>query len=136
MEVNVKREAAVHYSASGGKHTIHIDGAEKFGGTDAGMRPMELFLSALASCSAMDVTEILEESGHQVDSLTIAIRGNRAPTPPAFFTDINLVYTASGSMSRDELKVACRTALEERCSVREMIRGNVDVTFDVGFIDS
>lgn len=130
MRVQIRREGAVHYVATAGSHMVHLDGAPKFGGVNAGMRPMELFLSSLASCSAMDVTEILEDAGHQIESLTIDISGERAPTPPAFFTSITLVYRAKGTMSPDELSQACHVALEERCSVREMIRGNVDVTFE------
>lgn len=129
MNVHLNRVGAVHYAASAGNHTVHMDGAEKFGGRDAGMRPMELFLSALASCSAMDVTEILEEAGRHVESLEVDISGERAKTAPAYFTDIEVIYTAKGSMSPEELHSACESALEERCSVREMIRGNVNVTF-------
>lgn len=128
MKVAVTRVNAVHYKGSAGNHTVDMDGAEKFGGTDAGMRPMELFLSALASCSAMDVTEILEEAGHVVDSLVIETEGQRATTSPAYFTDIALLYRARGTMSQEELSAACEVALESRCSVREMIRGNVTVT--------
>ncbi len=130
MKVDIKREGAVHYSATAGNHTVHMDGAEKFGGTDAGMRPMELFLSALASCSAMDVTEIIEEAGNNVDSLTVEVSGERAQTAPSFFTDITLIYRAKGSMSQEALTSACAVALDERCSVREMIRGNVNVSFE------
>lgn len=129
MKVELTRQGAVHYAATAGNHTVHMDGAEKFGGTDAGMRPMELFLSALAGCSAMDVTEILEEAGHKLKSLKVDISGERAPTLPAFFTEITLIYRAKGSMSHEELTAACSVALEERCSVREMIRGNVNVEF-------
>jgi len=130
MKVSLKREGRVNYSATAGNHTVKIDGAEKFGGVDAGMRPMELFLSALASCSAMDVTEILEEQGHNVQSLIIDVSGERAVTPPAFFTNITLSYIAKGTMSYKELQSACSIALTERCSIHEMIRGNVNVSFE------
>lgn len=130
MRVVLKREGPVQYAATAGNHTVHLDGAQKFGGTDAGMRPMEMFLATLASCSAMDVTEILEEDGHKIDSFSVDVSGERAATTPALFTHITLIYRAKGDMSLKEFTTACYVALEERCSIREMIRGNVRITFE------
>ena len=40
-------------------HWITMDGPEEFGGSNAGIRPKELLLLALAGCTASDVVSIL-----------------------------------------------------------------------------
>ena len=42
-------------------HWITMDGPEKFGGSDAGVRPKELLLLSLAGCTGSDVASVVPE---------------------------------------------------------------------------
>ena len=55
-----------------GMPTVRIDGTRK-----TGPGPVDMLLSALATCSAMDVVSILAKRRMPVSSLDIDVRGER-----------------------------------------------------------
>ena len=58
MNISLRQVGACAFQVDDGRgHAFVIDGPAKLGGTDAGPRPMEMFLAALASCSAVDVVD-------------------------------------------------------------------------------
>lgn len=59
------------------KVTVHTDAAEDIGGSNAGVRPMELLLMGLASCSAIDVALILKKQRQDVRDFRISVEGER-----------------------------------------------------------
>ena len=62
MKVELKRlNDAVHFEASGAEDVkVHVDGSEAIGGQGLGVRPMELVLMALGSCSSFDLLSIIK----------------------------------------------------------------------------
>ena len=48
-------------------HWITIDGPEDFGGCNAGIRPKELVLIALAGCTSSDIVSILKKKKVDLD---------------------------------------------------------------------
>ena len=72
MHVRLEQVGTVAFEAtadSGGK--LVVDGAPDIGGEGRGMRPMELLLSAVASCSLMDVMHILRKQKEPIEHLTV-----------------------------------------------------------------
>jgi len=115
-------------AGSGGK--LVVDGSPEIGGEGRGMRPMELLLSAVASCSAMDVVHILVNKQKQpLEHLRIEIEGERPNTTPAPFTRMKLVFIAKGDVDENKLERAVSLAVEKYCSVRETL-GGVEVTWE------
>ena len=112
---------------SGGK--LVVDGAPAIGGTGAGMRPMELLLSSVASCSAMDVLHILRKQKEPLEHLTIDIEGVRPDATLAPFTRMNLVFIARGNVNPQKLERAVSLAVEKYCSARATL-GGVEVTWE------
>ena len=63
MKIELKRvNDASHYEATAPSSSVkvNIDGPESIGGEGKGVRPMELVLIALGSCSVFDLNEILK----------------------------------------------------------------------------
>ena len=118
--------AAFEATASGGGSLI-IDGAPEIGGEGRGMRPMEVLLAALASCSAMDVLHILRKQREPLERLQIDIEGVRADATPAPFTRATLVFTAHGAVDRHKLERAVGLAVDKYCSVRASLAAEVEV---------
>lgn len=114
-------------AASGGK--LIVDGAPDIGGEDRGMRPMELLLSALASCSAMDVVHILRKQRQDLQHLSIKIEGERADATPAPYRRINLVFQARGAVDDHKLQRAVQLAVEKYCSVGVSLDPEIEVTW-------
>ena len=93
------------------------------------MRPTELLLSALASCSAMDVVNILRKQRQPLEKLSIRIDGERADAVPAPFVKIELKFFAEGAVDDHKLQRAVQLAVEKYCSVRVTLDPKVEITW-------
>ncbi len=83
------------YSSNG--YTIPLDSAQSHGGHDAGSSPMELMLTALAGCTAMDVISILRKKQQSVHGFEVEVEGVRAEEHPRVYTEIWVKFTVTGS---------------------------------------
>lgn len=132
MSVTLSRLSGQSYevkNAAGA--SARIDGPPKLGGTDAGMRPMEMVLAALASCSAVDIVMILEQQKEPLDGLDIEVTGTRADAVPAVFTDIHLRVRMTGGVSERKAERAVKLSAEKYCSVARMLEPGVRITHEL-----
>ena len=131
MKVTLERIGHAAFEAtagSGGK--LVVDGSPDIGGEGRGMRPMELLLSAVASCAAMDVVHILvNKQKEPLEHLRIEIEGERPDATPAPFTRMKLVFIAQGDVNDAKLQRAVSLAVEKYCSARATL-GGVEVTWE------
>ena len=99
-----------------------------------GIKPSDLLLISLASCSAYDVVAILGRQRQKLTDLYIEIESSQQPEPPYAFTDIHLNYIVEGE-GLDTNKVAHAIDLSENkyCSVAATIRGvtKLSHTFEI-----
>jgi len=129
MKITLRRASAVRFDAADERgHSFVLDGPEKMGGVDAGMRPMELFLVSLAGCAAMDVVHILTRQREPLEDLSIHVEGTRADAVPAVYERIHLRFDATGEVLRKKLDRAVALSVDKYCSVRSMLRDEVVVT--------
>ncbi|TVR58997.1 MAG: OsmC family peroxiredoxin [Spirochaetaceae bacterium] len=130
MRVTLERvNDAVHFRATNEQGVLFdIDGSPEIGGTDAGFRPMQLVLAAVASCSAMDVVTILKKQRQRVDDVRIEATGARAEgVYPAPFLEIQLDYHVVGDVDPEKARKAVELGVDKYCSVAEMLRPGVKV---------
>jgi putative redox protein len=114
---------------SGGK--LVVDGAPEVGGEGRGMRPMELLLSSVASCSAMDVLHILRKQREPIEGLAVEIEGARPDATPSPFLRMKMVFLARGNGLDDhKLQRAVSLAVEKYCSARATLSAGVEVTWE------
>ena len=134
MQVSLKRISGSKFEAVNeeGNGTV-LDGPEIVGGVKAGVRPMEMVLMGLAGCAGVDVLLILQKGKHRVDTLDIQVDGTRADAVPAVFTDIHIVFEASGDFTEKQLARAADLSLEKYCSVATMLRPGVSITHETKF---
>ncbi len=131
MQVRLERIGTAAFEAtsdSGGK--LIVDGTPAIGGEGRGMRPMELLLSALASCSAMDVVAILNKQKEPLTTLTIEVVGTRADATPAPFTAVKLVFTANVGIDEHKYQRAVKLSVEKYCSVGATLDPAVTIAWD------
>ncbi len=92
--------------------------------------PMDLVLSAVASCSAVDVVQMLKKRRKTVTALRIETEGERNDTPPKYFKTININFIlTSPDTTEDELFKLVKLAVEKYCSVASSLDGNVSIGF-------
>ena len=121
--------AAFRADADGGGSLI-VDGSPDIGGEGQGMRPTEVLLAALASCSAMDVVHILRKQRQGLQQLSIAIEGERADAVPAPFKKVKMVFEAQGEVDDHKLQRAVQLAVEKYCSVRASMDPAIEITWE------
>lgn len=130
MQVRLEQIGAAAFQATAGSGgTLVVDGSPEIGGEGRGMRPMELLLSAVASCSAMDVVNVLRKQREPLEHLRVEIEGERASAVPSPFTRMKLVFVARGNVDEHKLERAVSLAVEKYCSARATL-GGVEVTWE------
>ncbi len=135
MHVRLERIGTAAFQATAGSGgSLVIDGAPEIGGEGRGMRPMEALLSALASCSAMDVVHILNRQREPLETLSIEVIGTRADATPAPFTAIKLLFTANVGISDPKFQRAVKLSVEKYCSVSATLDPAVAVTWEARLV--
>ena len=127
-----------------GTATVRWIGGKKFVGTDStnhsvvistadegiGMKPSELLLVSLASCSAVDVVEILTKKRMPISSMEISASGEQDSDPPWAYRKIHLNYCLRGKGLTDKaVEQAIQLSEENYCSVAATVRGVAEITF-------
>ncbi len=136
MKVEIKRvNNAVHYEATAPSSAVKvsIDGSPAIGGQELGVRPMELVLMALGSCSVLDLMSILEKQRQEVTDVSIEVTGNRREAIPNIFTDIHIKFTLSGTnINLEKAEKAAELAVKKYCSVHDMlVAGGIEITYEL-----
>ena len=104
-------------SRLGSQHTIRIDAD-----ATTGPGPVDTLLSSLASCTAVDVVDILAKRRTPVEGLTIDVHGERATTTPARLTRVVLAYRMRGAgIEHAHALRAIELAVTKYCSVRDSL---------------
>ena len=93
------------------------------------MKPSELLLVALASCTAVDVVEILHKKRLGLEALEISAEAEQEIDPPWTFRKIHLIYRLKGEKLNDrDVAQAIELSEEKYCSVASTLRGVAEIT--------
>lgn len=110
-------------------HWIAMDGPADFGGSDAGIRPKELVLLALAGCTSSDVVAILHKKRVTIDSFEVNVTADQADEHPQVYRTIHLEFVLRGDDIRPaDVERAIELSETKYCSVNAMLRGSVRIT--------
>lgn len=135
MKIELNRvNQASHYegSAPSSPVKVHIDGPADIGGEEKGVRPMELVLMALGSCSVFDFVSILEKQRQTVDQVSVEVEGQRREESPRVFTSIHVVFKLKGEIHSEKAEKAAELAIKKYCSVHDMlVAGGIEITYEV-----
>jgi putative redox protein len=106
-----------------GGATIHVDGR---GAT--GPSPVDALLIALASCTGIDVVDILAKRRTPVESLSIQVTGERANAVPSRVSAVDIAFTMKGAgVERVHAERAIELAVTKYCSVRDTLDPNMPI---------
>jgi putative redox protein len=117
-------------------------GGKQFVGTDStkhsvvlstpdegvGMKPSEMLLVALGSCTAVDIVDIMKKKRQPLSSLEIQVNAEQDSDPPWAFRKIIVKYTVRGKgLSEKDLAQAIQLSEEKYCSVAATLRGVAEI---------
>ena len=96
-----------------------------------GMKPSDMLMVALGTCTAVDVVEILAKKRTPVSALEIEVGGEQDADPPWTFRKFHLTFKLRGQgLSSRNVAQAIQLAEEKYCSVAATVRGIAEITFD------
>jgi uncharacterized OsmC-like protein len=132
MKIILERQnKAVHLQAineDGAR--IDIDGAPSIGGENKGLRPMQLMLAALGSCSTMDIVSILNKQKQDLKDIQIVINGEREKDKtPSLFNDIQVHFILTGNLDEKKVRRAIDLSMNTYCSVSRIIEKTAQITY-------
>ncbi|MBN2701171.1 MAG: OsmC family protein [Methylothermaceae bacterium] len=129
-------EDVLFLGESGSGHGVVIDGPPEHGGRNLGVRPMELLLLGVGSCSAFDVIHILRKGRHPVSDCRVEVSAERAENPPKVFTRIHLHFIVEGKgLSEAAVSRAVQLSAEKYCSASIMLGKAAEVSHDFEVVD-
>lgn len=110
---------------------IIMDAAPSIGGTNKGLRPMELVASGLAGCIAIDVLSILKKQRLKTDHFGIKIEATRKNAIPSPFEQIYLVFNVDSNIDKEKLSKTIQLVIDKYCSVSASLLPTIKITFDI-----
>jgi len=138
MKIHLQRKnEAVHFEGSSELTNVkvNIDGSESIGGEGKGVRPMELVLMALGSCSVFDLSSILQKQRQIIADIQVEVEGKRREEIPNIFTHIHITFTLKGQLDEAKVHKAAELAVKKYCSVHDMLAaGGVEITYSLKFM--
>lgn len=103
--------------------TLFMDSSEEFGGTNSGLRPKALMLSALAGCSGLDVVSLLNKMKVDVEDFKIVTTGELTDEHPKYYHSVKVDYHFYGNeLNEKKINKAVNLSIERYCGVFEMFK--------------
>lgn len=125
--VEVTWEGGMRFRGGGaGRPQVVLDGDSQ-----AGPTPPDMLVTALASCSAIDVVDYLEKRRTPATSLTVSVAWSRAPVPPRRVTRAHLTFRVATDSTRDHVERAVQLSFDRYCSVAASLASDTELTFGI-----
>ena len=136
VELHRRDDAFLFETTNAEGLTVLADASPDIGGQGKGLRPMELVLASVASCSSIDIVLLLNKQRQELRDLRVRVTGQRAGTVPRVFTAIQVHYHFAGPLDAKKVERACRLSMEKLCSVSMMLKaGGVDISWAYEIVD-
>ncbi len=105
------------------------------GEAGAGPTPMEAYLQALITCSAVDVVNILRKRRLKIERLRVEAEAEKADKPPKIYTRIDIKFIISGEgIDEKEMERALGLSMDKFCSIKAMIdktKTEISVSYEI-----
>lgn len=101
------------------------------GSREAAPSPVDALVAAVASCSAIDVVEVLNKRRTPPTALRVRVEFSRAPEPPRRLTDARLVFTVATASERHHVERAVELSFEKYCSVSASLAPDTRLSWEV-----
>jgi putative redox protein len=104
-------------------HTVRMDTSPDGGGTNFGVRPMQMLLMGLGGCSGIDIVNILKKQRQGIEGFSMKIEGEReVGKEPSIWKNVTIIFELTGNIDPDKARRACELSMDKYCSVAETLR--------------
>lgn len=101
------------------------------GGRQASASPVEAVVIAIASCSAIDVVDILTKRRTPPSALRARIEYTRAAEPPRRLLEVDVRFTIATEAERPHVERALDLSFEKYCSVSASLAPDVQLRWSL-----
>jgi putative redox protein len=109
---------------------VNIDASPDIGGTNQGMRPMQLLLAAMGGCSTIDIINILKKQKQPLRDIKITVTGEREKDAvPSLFVEVHTHFRLYGNLDQDKVQRAVSLSVEKYCSVAKTLSFKANITY-------
>lgn len=116
-------------------NTVQMDASPEIGGTNQGMRPMQLLLAAMGGCSSIDVVNILKKQKQPLKDIKVTITGEREKDAvPSLYTEVHAHFKLFGNLDPDKAQKAVSLSVDKYCSVAKTLEKTAKVTYSFEII--
>jgi putative redox protein len=121
---------AFHFEASNEQgNKVHLDASPDIGGTNQGMRPMQMLLAAMGGCSAIDLINILKKQKQDLKDVKITVTGEREKDAiPSLYVEVHAHFKLYGRLDQEKVQKAVTLAVDKYCSVAKTLEAKARVT--------
>jgi putative redox protein len=109
-----------------GGPTLVVDGERQ-----AAPSPVDGLVVALASCSAIDVVEILNKRRTPPTEVSVSVSFSRAAVPPRRLTEARLRFRVASDSERSHVERAIALSFEKYCSVSASLAPDVELGWEL-----
>lgn len=138
IKIELKRlNDAFHFEAANENgNSVYMDASPDIGGTNKGMRPMQMLLAAMGGCSSIDVVNILKKQKQDLKDIKVTITGEREQNAvPSLFTEVHAHFRLYGKLDKDKAAKAVTLSVDKYCSVAKTLEKTAKVTYSFEIID-
>jgi putative redox protein len=108
---------------------VHIDASPDIGGTNQGMRPMQLMLTAMGGCSTIDIINILKKQKQPLRDIKIIVEGEREKDAvPSLFVAVHVHFKLFGDLDKEKVSRAVSLSVDKYCSVAKTLEHKAKIT--------
>lgn len=110
-------------------YEVEYDAAQQWG-----CSPTETLLLSVAGCMAIDMVSFLKKMKCEIKSCKMDVVGERNPTPPQFYTSMELIIAITGAnLTPNKIERAISLSHEKYCSVYHTLRKDMKMKVDYTF---
>lgn len=132
MKITLERIGQDYYMEAKGKAGIAIPMDHSAAKPVKGSSPMEVLLSAVAGCSAIDIISILKKQRIEIDNYRAEVVGEREELEGATpFKSMKVSVYLEGDIPQDKAKRAAALSFEKYCSVSLTMTGCVEIAWEI-----
>ncbi len=138
MKITLRRlDDAYHLEATNDTgNTVETDGSPDIGGAHKGMRPMQMLLASLGSCSAIDVIQFLRKMRQPLEDIQVEVTAQREPDKvPSLFTAINIHYQLHGKLNPKKVERAISMSVDTYCSVAKLLEKTAPISWSYDIVE-
>jgi putative redox protein len=127
---------AFHFEAQNENgNKVQIDASPEIGGTNQGMRPMQMLLAAMGGCSSIDIVNILKKQKQDLRDIKVTVTGEREQgAVPSLYTEVHAHFKLYGPLDKDKAEKAVSLSVDKYCSVAKTLEKTAKVTYSFEII--